>query len=219
MTENDESNLLDKGMSVHERVLPFLALMKVEPTAGFLELIGTGIYELWKRRADIFGTELIALDIDPSEERLRQKDYLQGLVATARRVQETVNEKKIRAFAAMFATYYEGGHFHSIDHFEEYLSILNELSAREFQVLLILHKYEVANPLEGRNPLQRAVTFWISFEADVKQNVGIEPEQLSAVLTRMQRTGLYETITGGFWGYTGGKGYLTPLFLDFISTL
>ena len=35
MPENDESNLLDKGMSLHERALPFLVLMKVEPTIGF----------------------------------------------------------------------------------------------------------------------------------------------------------------------------------------
>ena len=219
MSENSESNLVDKGLALHERVLPFLVLMKLEPTTGFLELLGVAAYELWKGRADIFRTELVALNIDPSEERLLQKEYVEGLVATARHVQETVNEGKIRDFAAMFATYCEGGHFRSVDHFEEYLSILDELSAREFQVLLILHKYERANPLDGRNPLQRAVSVWGSFEADVRQNVGIEPEQLPAILTRIQRTGLYETITGNFFDYTGGKGCLTPLFLDFISTL
>lgn len=219
MSENNETNLLDKGMTLHERALPFLALIKLEPTTGFLELLGTVVYEVWKRRAQIFATELVALNIDPSEERLRKKEYLEGLVATARRVQETVNDSKIRAFAAMFATYYEGGHFQSIDHFEEYLSILHELSAREFRILLILHKYEHANPLDGRNPLQRAIAVWGSFEAEVKENVGIEPEQLSAILTRLQRTGLYETFTGGFWDYSGGKGSLTPLFQDFVLAL
>jgi hypothetical protein len=219
MSENSDSNLLEKGIALHERALPFLLLMKLEPTTGFLEILGTVVHELWIRRAEIFRTELVALNIDPSEERLRQKKYLKGLVATARHVQETVNEDKIRDFAAMFATYCEGGHFESVDHFEEYLSILDDLSAREFQVLLILHKYEGANPLEGRNPLQRAIAVWSSFEADVRQNVGIEPEQLSAILTRIQRTGLYETITGTYWDNAGGKGCLTPLFLDFISTL
>lgn len=219
MSEQSEMTLFDKGMSWHERAIPFLLLIKAEPTVGVLTALGTGVYEIWKRRADIFVRELVALNIDPSEERLRQREYLEGLIATARRVQDTVNETKIRAFAEMFSTYYEGGHFQSIDQFEEYLSILDELSVREFQVLVILHKYELANPLEGRNPLQRAVAVWGSFQAEVKEVVGIEPEQLSAILTRIQRTGLYETITGGFFDYAGGKGALTPLFLDFISTL
>ena len=89
----------------------------------------------------------------------------------------------------MFATYYEGGHFHSIDHFEEYLSILRDLSFREFQVLAILYKHERANPLNERNALQRTAAIWSSFETEVQQQLAVDPATLRAVLTRIQRTG------------------------------
>jgi hypothetical protein len=219
MSVDDENNLLAKSLAFHERALPFLVLMRLEPKAAIAEALVTAVVEVWARRAELFKSELIALNIDPSEERLRKGEHLEGLLATAKRVQEATNERKIRDFAAMFATYYGGGHFHSIDHFDEYLSILDELSAREIQVLLILHKHELASPLNGRNHLQRANAIWNAFALEVRDKVGIEPEHIPAILTRIQRTGLYETITGAFLNYGGGRGYLTALFADFIVTL
>jgi hypothetical protein len=219
MEPEQEISLVDKAFAIHEHLLIYHVLLKLDPTLAAIGLAATGIHELWKRRGDIFVTRLIELKIDPPAERLRERDFLEGLAATLRRVQDSVADEKIRSFADMFATYYEGGHFQSVDHFDEYLSILHELSLREFRVLVILHKYEHRNPLEGRNPLQRATAVWESFQQEVELKVGIPHAQLAATLTRIQRTGLYETITGAFLDYTGGKGCLTPLFHDFLSTL
>ena len=36
------------------------------------------------------------------------------------------------------------------------------------------------------------------------------------MLTRLQRTGLYETFTGASYGYAGGRGKLTPRFEQFV---
>jgi hypothetical protein len=216
---NEEQSILDKTVVLHERALLYEVLLTLHPTTAILSIAGTALYEIWKRRAQLFANRLIELNIYPAAERLRDAEFLQALAAAMRRVRDAASDKKVTSFADMFATYCKGEHFQSVDHFDEYLSILHELSEREFQVLVILHKYEQANPLEGRNPLQRAVAVWDSFQQEVEREVGINPPQLPAVLTRIQRTGLYETITGNYWDYTGGKGALTPLFLDFISTL
>lgn len=214
----DENGLADKAFAIHEHLLVYHVLWKLDPRLAAISLAATGIRELWKRKGDIFVNRLVELNIDPPAERLRNRDFLEGLAATMRRVQDSVADEKIRSFADMFATYYKGGHFQSVDHFDEYLSILHELSLREFRVLVILHKYEHMNPLEGRNPLQRATAVWEAFQQEVELDIGIPRAQLPAILTRLQRTGLYETITGAFLDYTGGKGCLTPLFHDFVST-
>jgi hypothetical protein len=208
----EENGLVDTAFAVHEQLLIYHVLWKLNPTLAVTGLAATGFHELWKRRGDIFATRLTELRIDPPAERIQERDFLDALAATLRRVQDSVADEKIRSFADMFATYYEGGHFQSVDHFDEYLSILHALSLREFRVLVILHKYEHSNPLEGRHPLQRATAVWESFQQEVELNIGIPGAQLPAILTRIQRTGLYETITGAYFDYTGGKGYLT-LFL------
>jgi len=219
MEPEEEKGLVDKAFALHEHLLFYHVLWKLDPRLAAVGLAATGLHELWKRKGDIFVTRLVELNIDPPAERLKERDFLESLAATLRRVQDSVADEKIRSFADMFATYYEGQHFQSVDHFDEYLSILHELSLREFRVLVILHKYEHANPLKGRNPLQRATAVWEDFQQDVELNIGIPRAQLPAILTRIQRTGLYETITGAYLDYTGGKGCLTPLFLDFLSTL
>jgi hypothetical protein len=214
-----EESWLDKAFALHERALLYHVLLRLDPATAAVGIVSAGLYELWKWKSELFASRLIELNINPPAERLREREFLEALAATLRRVQNAVSDDKIRSFADMFATYYEGGCFQSIDHFDEYLSILDELSVREFQVLIILYKYEHNNPLEGRNPLQRATAVWGSFQEEVECKVGIQRSQLPATLTRMQRTGLYETITGAYLDYTGGKGCLTPLFNDFISTL
>jgi hypothetical protein len=39
---------------------------------------------------------------------------------------------------------------------------------------------------------------------------------LEAMLDRLTRTGLYQTIVGAFIDYTGGRGYLTAYFEAFL---
>ena len=39
------------------------------------------------------------------------------------------------------------------------------------------------------------------------------------MLGRVARTGMYQEITGGYFDYVGGRGYLTAAFADFLSAL
>src|SRR4051812_29987959 len=113
--ESHENEWFDKAVALHERALVYHVLLKLHPTTAIVGMASTGLYEIWKRRTDLFATTLIELNIDPPAERIREREFIEALATTVRRVQDTVSEKKIRSFAAMFATYWEGGHFQSVD--------------------------------------------------------------------------------------------------------
>lgn len=107
-----------------------------------------------------------------------------------------------------------------IDRYEEHLLLLNEISEREFSLLVLLARHERKYPQEpSENRLQRAMHFWKDFAKDADEELGIDGDALEAMLTRLTRTGMYHEITGGFWDYTGGVGYLTTTFESFLEAL
>jgi hypothetical protein len=218
--EPQELTLLDKAVAHYQRNPYLRALVKLCPYGSAGEAAFLALYELWTRKMDVFAEELIILKIYPAEERIKEREFLDSFAATARRVQDATSDEKIKRFAALFASYYEGtGDFESVDHYEEYVGILSELSEREFNVLVILHRYELQIPQGKQNPLERVSQFWDQFVGSVEKEVGIPRKELTATLTRLQRTGLYEHIVGAYLDYTGGKGNLTPRFTRLISAL
>ncbi|MGB9123440.1 MAG: hypothetical protein WCE73_22690 [Candidatus Angelobacter sp.] len=218
--ESEEITLLDKFFAHYERN-PFLrALVKLCPYGSAVESAVLAFYQIWSRKMDVFAEELITLDIHPAEERIQKREFLDSFAVTARRVQEATSDEKIKRFAVLFASYYEGNSgFASIDEYEEYLGIVSELSEREFWILLVLNKFESQTLLCGRNPLQRAMQFWDEFAGAVEKQAGIPGNELTATLTRIQRTGLYEHFIGGYGDYAGGMGNLTPRFTKLINAL
>lgn len=87
-------------------------------------------------------------------------------------------------------------------------------------MLLLLRRHELkCPPKAGENRLQRTQRLWADFEIAAKEDLGISSDNLQAVLTRLTRTGMYHEITGGYFDYGGGRGYLTPAFDDFLTAL
>lgn len=96
---------------------------------------------------------------------------------------------------------------------ETALGMLDDLSLREFNLLIKLEEYEQQHPRkEDENELQRARRFWDDFVVDVEQNLNIPREELEAMLARLIRSGCYEPFVGAYFDYTGGMGKLTPLY-------
>lgn len=71
--------------------------------------------------------------------------------------------------------------------------------------------------VESQNDLQRASGFWEEFKQVLENDLGIPDNQQDSKLTRLNRTGCYETFTGSYLGYTGGKGKLTPVYFKLKS--
>jgi len=103
---------------------------------------------------------------------------------------------------------------------EDYLKILDELSYREICLLAVLEDYEERYPIqETENALQRANRFWSDFSQQVCREYLLEPDELDAWMTRLNRTGTYETFIGMYLDYTGGKGKLTPTYYRLASLI
>ena len=169
------------------------------------------VIQMHQERLRTFFDELASGRIKLTEEVIQQEDFLHAFMATTRAVLRTRREEKIRLFARLLASFGQETDRISVDNFEDSLNILDDLSCREFFVLLTLKKYEEQTPfLEGENELQRASRFWNQFTSEVCAKLGISTEELRGMLARLNRTGLYKTFTGAFFDYRGGMGTTTP---------
>lgn len=152
--------------------------------------------------------------LDP--ELLESNDFLHCYFSTTAAVLRTRRTEKIQIFARLLRAATEDGKLDVIDEYEEFLSIVDELSHRELLVLSTLAKYEALYPKEeGENDLQRANRFWDSFTDELVQRLAIRSTEVDSLLTRLNRSGCYETFTGGYFDYTGGKGKITSVFHRF----
>jgi len=146
-----------------------------------------------------------------TDEVIRDHDFLHAWYCTARAALNTRRKEKIKLFARLLLGAVREHRFDS-DDFEEYLSILDDLSLRELQILLSLKGFEESprsqNVVGGKvvpvNSLYHIQVFWDKFAGDAEERCAVPRDQLGAVLTRLARTGLVEPITGAYYDYGGG---------------
>jgi hypothetical protein len=126
-------------------------------------------------------------------------------------------EEKIKAFANLLLYGAKTGQYNS-EVIYEFINILDEISIREFRILNFLHEFEeITSRNEDENDLQFSTRLWNDFEIKIHSELNISPEELRNLLTRLNRTGLYETFSGTFLSYSGGKGKTTFLYGEFIK--
>jgi hypothetical protein len=164
-------------------------------------------------RTRVFFDELANDEKPLHPELLENNEFLHCYFATSAAALRTQRNEKIQSLARLLRSSTEDGKIATVDEYEEFLNILTELSQRELSVLVMLDQYETRYPLQAdENDLQRANRFWDAFVQQISQDFSIELREVDSVLTRLNRSGCYETFTGGFFDYTGGKGKITPLF-------
>ena len=171
------------------------------------------VQNIRQERALIFFDELSNGSQALSPELLQNNEFLHCFFATSNAALRTHRTEKIQHFARLLTASINGKQFSGIDEFEEYMGILDELSAREFSVLCLLDQYEMKHPIQkDENALQRAIRFWPDFIENLSKNYLIAENETDALLTRLNRIGCYETFVGNYLSYTGGKGKITPTF-------
>jgi len=175
----------------------------------------TFIENIREDRARTFFDELGKRDFPLTEDEIKSEDFLHAYFATCRAALNTRRREKIRLFARLLHNY--ASKSTAVEEFEEHLTILDDLSYRELQVLLILEHYEEANPQRNfKNVHTRAELFWEDFQSECSTKLAIPTNELNGVLTRLTRTGLYETIA---FTSMGNRGRLTRNFYRFIEHL
>ena len=189
-----------------------------------LVLAETGILATYAwyqhRRLQVFADEFTTLGLGLSEDDLKKREFFDAYTSTAQHVLSESRDEKIKWFARLFAGFVSGGCTTPIDRYEEHLLTLDMLSEREFSLLLLLHRHEVNCQIEAEeNPVQRVARYWKAFQADAERELGINEQILPAILGRVSRTGMYLEMTGSFYGYGGGQGFLTPEFQEFLDAI
>jgi len=176
--------------------------------------LDTKIQNIRERRLRAFFEELDKGSTKLTNQIIQSEDFLHAFFATTKAALNTRREEKIRMFARLLRRAISQGDFSHYDNeYEEHLGILDELSYREILILFMLERYENEHPVKGEeNELQRASRFWNKFTQETKKTFHISDEEVTSILTRLNRTGCYETFVSGYFDYYGGKGKLTPTY-------
>lgn len=166
-------------------------------------------------RVKVYLDELNSGGLVDNPSLLESEDFLHCYALTTRLALNSRRREKIRMFARLLKNSLGVAGDIDVDEYEDSVKILDELSYREIQALNLLDEYSVVPREDQQNDLQWINLFWGEFENRLCTQLGIPHEQVGDFMTRIARTGCYETLTGTYWDYTGGKGKLTPTYRHF----
>jgi hypothetical protein len=158
-------------------------------------------------------------------ELINSEPFLYRFVSTYTASTRAEQEEKARLFARLLLNAVEPERIQD-ERFTEYLSILEDLSAREIRILAILQEVAATHPAElvsgpsgqteWETDMQQASRYWPVFEARVQSECSLYPGELEPLLTRLARTGLYR-LAIGYLNTIPGSGALTPMYADFVQ--
>jgi len=173
------------------------ALAQMDPTniSGALDTFVAGRYEqLIQDRRRLFFEELDK-GAELSPELVKSDEFLHCFDITFRAVERTQHAEKIRRFAQLLLGSVVGGTFTDVCDYEELMKVVDELSPREFKILMALEKYEQQYYRDGQF-YNRRIGFEGKLHEIVAQELGvpvseIDDDDLRGVVVRLNRTGCY----------------------------
>jgi hypothetical protein len=210
MTENT----LQKIMRYYDNIV-IMALIQLVTfgigSASDVVLLRT-LDNIKEDRAKAFFDELSKGNVLIDESILQSEDFLHSYFATTKMALNSRRREKIEMFARLLKYSITGEGLQDIDEYEDFLGILDDLSYREIRALAIMDGFSSLPQTAEQNDLTWTDTFWDKFVNGLGVELKIPPEEVSDFMNRISRTGCYEMFTGSYWGYTGGKGKLTPIY-------
>lgn len=181
--------------------------------SGIDVALSVSLGNIRQERMRTFFDELGNCSIELSPDLLDSEDFLHCYFSTVKAAINTRRRDKIKMFARLLKSTIQFNSFSKTDEYEEYLQILDELSYRELMILIKLESFETQYvKKENENDLQKANRFWDQFRVELVEELEVQEDEIDAILTRLNRTGCYESFVGAYWSYTGGKGKTTPTF-------
>lgn len=206
------------------RFSPLAELAGLVPALGPLVSSATAATQaLYEKRVRTFLERFDAAGGLITPELLAQDNGLHMVDVTLRAVVRTHREAKIDLLARLLAgAVRKEIDDEAVDEHEEYLRIIDDLRPRELELLVILRGLETAyvpDPEWVGNKFAQVMGIWPEFQAEARQKLGIEEDELVGILARLNRTGLYRTLTGMALGYGGDQGATTVLFDRFIAAI
>lgn len=197
------------------------SLLNIIPGWGSADtLIQKRADEIKADRLKTFFEELAEGKHELTDELIQTEDFLHSYFCTLRAALNCRQREKIKHLARLLGSSFDPTLQVAPDEHEELLSILEEISLREFAILNDLRNRELSHPrFEGDNELKHSSKFWDEFKAATIHTFGVPAESFNAFMTRLERTGLYVKITGSYIGYTGNVGTTTPLLTRLVQLI
>jgi len=163
-------------------------------------------------RATVFFDELAAGNVIVDEELLRSEDFLHCYFSTAKYALNSRRREKIKMFARLLKCSLKDSDLKDVDEYEDFLKILDELSYRELKALSLWDEFSNWTRDKEENDFQWTNKFWKEFDNRLASELSISQDEIPDFLTRISRTGCYETFKGGYFDSEGGIGKLTPTY-------
>jgi hypothetical protein len=150
---------------------------------------------------------------------IENNDFLHAYFATVNYVLNTRTDEKAARFAEILKGLYSKEI--DIDQFEDYSSIFNEISEREFYFLSKKMEYEQKYTLKNGelNEAQVVNLYWKEFKEEVINTLGIGAGEFDGIIIRVQRTGCFSDFKGYWENDHERKGLTTELFHKIYSLL
>jgi hypothetical protein len=192
------------------------SLVQIVPYGALVDVaLVTSYNNILIERSKCFFDELVAGNIELTQEIIQSEDFLHSYFSTYKAALYTKQREKIRFLARLLKNGLTTNLLSKADEYDDYLKILDDLTNREITLLFILEKYQnKVNIDQGENALQRSSKFWGEFTNECCELLKIDSQELDSFLSRLQRTGCYYEFTGGFIGYSGGQGEVTKTFFN-----
>ncbi|EGQ8080111.1 hypothetical protein G5G45_004582 [Vibrio vulnificus] len=146
---------------------------------------GVEIYKNHKREKLLNALEEGDLSVDSNQ--LQKDEFIASYLATERALEKSISAAKVDALTSMF---YRGVEskilFEQYDIYQEVLSIVTDLSARELHLMYHLYQFseQVNNSSSDADDLAKQQHEYLA------DKLGISREMVKAILVRLRRTGL-----------------------------
>lgn len=198
---------------------PYLkAALQLDPTGiggGFEVLLSDKISKMKRARFIILLDELEKGDKELTQETIDSEDFLSSFFTVTRIALNASREEKIRRFGRILITATKEKKLQD-DTLEEFTNILDGLSVRELQILLILHKLENQYPKkDAENETDNTQIYWDDLKITVYTKLEIEQPMLISILARLEGYGLFNAYVGFIGSNPERIGRTTILFHKF----
>ena len=209
------SRRLEEEYRAHPILRGLLQLVLGEVGSALDTAIANQVQKMREERLEAFFQELKEGERDLTPELVQSEPFLQAYFATTIAALRTKRREKIAWFGRLLlaATGANPG-INLADEHEDYLKILDELTYRELGILATLAQFEAQypDPIEtGGGDVAGVGRYWAQFTDTACQKFPIRPEELPAIMIRLNRTGMYETLIA-FAGGSSGTGKLTATY-------
>ena len=226
----EKQNRLIKLLDKHYAKNPLArALMQIQiPPFGIFGIraaadayITTAITQYQIDRFESFIKELEKCDYTFSPDSLEEEKFIHYSTVILQAVLKTLNQEKIKLFAGLYANFISNIKYKPYDDYEEALQILEDLSYREFHVLLIIEDFVSQNPKMNEviddSPIYEKLQKELLER--IEQETGIPEREIPGFLSRLERTGLYKNKIVSIIIVEVEDEMLTPNFYKFIELL